>query len=360
MFPWPVSRNMITGNTERDYGSSPNYVADRRRVREPAKHRSVRASQPFQAVVDSLFGREQCGEPAEVQGDMNRSAKRIIVACLLTAAMGLMICPPWHGRGHRLLWNGRGTLDWSRLALELCLVASIGALAAVVAPMVGRPSTRALKIWFRRAGLVLGCAAVLTLATTAGYDVIVRIVLLRDYSQEVRGFQAKEQLLQQAFPIEPPGPTIPVAEMEVARQQQPIIAAQIQWDESISNVHEAEIILRNLGCDDRSIQRATTRFLSASTPEYSNKTLMFEIGTTGEKHGDCPPKEDIFDQVAANAAPPSQAPPPPPGFTVDPSELQFVPEYREIGFDFRIEDSDLGVRCRTEPAQWLCAPTAPR
>lgn len=283
---------------------------------------------------------------------MNRSAKRMIVACLLTAAMGLMICPPWHGRGHRLLWNGRGTLDWSRLALELCLVASIGALAAVVAPMVGRPSTRALKIWFRRAGLVLGCAAVLTLATTAGYDVIVRIVLLRDYSQEVRGFQAKEQLLQQAFPIEPPVPTIPVAEMEVARQQQPIIASQIQWDESISNVHEAEIILRSLGCDDRSIQRATTRFLSASTPEYSNKTLMFEIGTTGEKHGDCPPKEDIFDQVAANAAPPSQAPPPPPGFTVDPSELQFVPEYREIGFDFRIEDSDAAKRFFAPLPDW--------
>src|SRR5271166_2595787 len=109
---------------------------------------------------------------------MNWSRKRIIVACLLTAALGLMLYPPWHGRGHRLLWNGRGSLDWSRLALELCLVAIIGALAAVVAPMAGRPSARALRVWLRRAGLALGCAAVLIVAATAAYDGIVRFWLV--------------------------------------------------------------------------------------------------------------------------------------------------------------------------------------
>src|SRR5271165_889052 len=113
---------------------------------------------------------------AEVQDVMNWSGKRIAAACLLTAAVGLMLCPPWVGayrHGHRLLWNGRGSLDWSRLVLELCLVAVIGVLTAVVAPMVGRPATGALKVWFRRAGLGLGCAAALILAATAGYDGIV-------------------------------------------------------------------------------------------------------------------------------------------------------------------------------------------
>jgi len=133
---------------------------------------------------------------------MNWSRKRIIVACLLTAALGLMLYPPWHGRGHRLLWNGRGSLDWSRLALELCLVAVIGALAAVVAPMVGRPSARVLKVSFRRAGLVLGGAAALILVATAGYDGIVRFALLRDYNRKVQEFQAKEPLLQEAFPLD--------------------------------------------------------------------------------------------------------------------------------------------------------------
>ena len=34
------------------------------------------------------------------------------------------------------------------------------------------------------------------------------------------------------------------------------------------------------GCDDRGIQRAMARFLSASEPEYNDKTLMFGIGTS--------------------------------------------------------------------------------
>src|SRR5271166_3070375 len=119
---------------------------------------------------------------------MNWSRKRIIVACLLTAALGLMLYPPWHGRGHRLLWNGRGSLDWSRLALELCLVAVVGALAAVVAPMVGRFSARARRVWFRRAGLVLGFAAVLILAATAGHDAVAYFSLWRDYDQKVLDF----------------------------------------------------------------------------------------------------------------------------------------------------------------------------
>src|ERR1019366_7625165 len=28
---------------------------------------------------------------------MNWSGRRIIVACLLTVALGLLLCPPWHG-----------------------------------------------------------------------------------------------------------------------------------------------------------------------------------------------------------------------------------------------------------------------
>src|ERR1035441_4995508 len=128
---------------------------------------------------------------------MNWSGKRVIVACLLTGALGLLLCPPWHGAydrtrsiwlssSHRLLWDGgRGSLDWSRLALELCLVMVIGALAAVAAPMVGRPAARAPKVWLRRTGLVFVWAAVLILVATAAYDGITRIVLLRDYGRKV-------------------------------------------------------------------------------------------------------------------------------------------------------------------------------
>ena len=69
----------------------------------------------------------------------------------------------------RPLWNGRGSPDWSRLILEFCLLAVIGILAEIVAPVVGRPSARALKVWLRGTGLVLGCAAALILAATGSY-----------------------------------------------------------------------------------------------------------------------------------------------------------------------------------------------
>jgi IS5 family transposase len=61
-------------------------------------------------------------------------------------------------------------------------------------------------------------------------------------------------------------------------------------------------MLWSLGCDDRSIQRATARFLSASTPEYDNKTLAFGIRISGEKGRDCGLPKDIFDQVATKDA----------------------------------------------------------
>jgi hypothetical protein len=290
---------------------------------------------------------------------MSQSGKRIAVACLLTLALGLMLCPPWRGtyyHGHRLLWNGRGSLDWSRLALELCLVAVIGALAAVVAPMVGRSSGRALRGSFRRAGLVFGCAAVLILAATAGYDGIVRFALLRDYNRKVQEFRAKGPLLQEAFPLDP-SPTVVTN------------GYQIQWDNPISNVHEAELMLRSLGCDDRSIQRAMARLLSASTPEYNEKTLTFGLGVSGGKNGDCLP-QDIFDKVTAEArataktAPAPQkaspkltgeitvnardiTPAPPAGFTED------VPTpAREIVFDFRIENSDAAKRFFAPLPDW--------
>jgi len=206
---------------------------------------------------------------------MSWSGKRIIVACLLTAVLGLMLCPPWHGRGHRLLWNGRGSLDWSRLTLELCLVAVTGALAAVVAPpVVGRPSARALKSWFRRVGLVLGCAAVLILAARAGYDRIIRIGLLRDYNQKVEDFKAKAPLLQEAFPLE---------STRIRR-----LSAHGFPVYYISNVHEAEFVLRRIGWEGSDIQRATAMFLSASVREsYEPKTLSFlsnpEIAMSGAK-----------------------------------------------------------------------------
>ncbi len=182
---------------------------------------------------------------------MNWSGKRIIVACLLTAALGLMLCPPWHGQGHRLLWNGRGSLDWSRLALELCLVAIIGALAAVVVPMVGRPSTRALEVWFRRAGVVLGCAAVLILAATAGHDGIARFALLRDYNQKVQEFPSQRAATTGS----------------VSSGPRPTRSARIPTlCHPFPTIHEAEIMLRSLGCDDRNISTRWREFLSTSRP----------------------------------------------------------------------------------------------
>ena len=222
---------------------------------------------------------------------MNWSRNRIIVACLLTAVAGLMLCPPWLGvyhHGHRLLWNGRGSLDWSRLALELCLVAVIGALAAVVPPIVGRPSARAPKVWFRRVSLVLGSAAVTILVLTAGYDAIVRFTLSHDYNKKVQEFQAKGPLLQEAFPLVL-APTVVTNEIDF-RLYNPI-----------TNIHEAEIMLRSLGCDGRAIQRAVALFLSASAPEYNEKTLTFGIGASDGKNGHCLP-QDIFDKVEAGVA----------------------------------------------------------
>jgi hypothetical protein len=161
---------------------------------------------------------------------MSWSGRRIIVACLLTAVLGLMLCPPWSGRGHRLLWDGRGrSLDWSRLALELCIVAVIGALAVVVAPMAGRPLARALGARLRRVGLVFGCAAVLILAATAGYDGIVHFRQLRDYDRKVEQFRAEARVLQQAFPLIP---------TEDSDRHISVL---------ISNFREAEIILRRFG-----------------------------------------------------------------------------------------------------------------
>jgi hypothetical protein len=292
---------------------------------------------------------------------MNWSRKRIIVACVLTAAIGLMLCPPWLGsyrRGHRLLWNGRGSLDWSRLALEFCLIVVIGALALVLAPMIGHPSIRALKTWFRRSGVALGCVAVVILAAVAGYDGIARVALVRDYNRSVQGFQAKEPLLREAFPLDL-SPTITTD------------GYQIQWDNRISNVHEAELMLRTLGCDDHSLQQATARFLSASTPEYDDKTLSFGIGFSGEKSRGCA-LEDIFDKVSAqakrkgpgqfslsdvDAPPPRKLPPPPPGFieTVPPSSADAQTArtpMREITFTFRVNDTDAAKRFFAPLPDW--------
>ncbi len=219
------------------------------------------------------------------QSETNRgSGKRIILACLLTAALGLMLCPPWLGayhNGHRMLWNGRGNLDWSRLALELCLVAIVGALAAVVAPMFGRPSARTLKVWLHRASLVSGCAALLTLASVAGYDVIARLSLERDFDRKVQDFKSKAPLLRQGFPLDPALPL-----------DSSLRAGRFSADGfivcSISNIHEAEFTLRRIGWRDSDIQSATAQFLSASVPEsYSAKTLRFlssnEIAMSGTK-----------------------------------------------------------------------------
>ena len=243
---------------------------------------------------------------------MNWSRNRAIVACLLTAAMGLILCPPWTGEynptrrvwlsspGHRLLWNGRGSLDLSRLALELSLLAIVGALATIVAPMVGHPSPRALKVWLRRAGLILGCAAVLIVAATAVYDEIVRFSLLRNYNRKVQEFQAKGALLQEAFALKPV--TYSAAEDPYTKYGGWIAA------NPVSNIHEAEVMLQSLGCDERGIQRAAARFLSASTPEYDTKTLAFLIGTADGKGGNCPPEITV---KASNLQQVTPAPTPP-------------------------------------------------
>ncbi len=276
---------------------------------------------------------------------MNWSRNRIIVASLLTAALGLMLCPPWKGEynatrriwlsspGHRLLWNGRGSLDSSRLALELCLVGVIGALAAVVAPMVRRLSARDLKVPLRRGGLVLAYAALLTLAATTVYDGITRIVLLHDYDRKVQEFKAEAPLLREAFPLKPV--TYLLADDPYAKYRGYIVV------NPISNVHEAEVILRSLGCDELGIQRATARFLSASTPEYEDKGLTFVIGASeAGKGGNCLPK-DIFDEVAATrgAALPSQEEATKQARADIDLSAGLVP-YREIVFGFRTRDSD--------------------
>jgi hypothetical protein len=147
--------------------------------------------------------------------------------------------------------------------------------------MVGRPSTRALGVWIRRAVLVFGCAAVLILAATAGHDAVAHFSLLRDYHQRVQDFQAKAPLLRQAFPLDPALPLDPS-----------LRAGRLSADGflvcSISNVHEAEFMLRRIGWRDIDIQRATAQFLSSSVPEsYSPKTLRFlssdEIALSGTK-----------------------------------------------------------------------------
>jgi len=161
------------------------------------------------------------------------------------------------------------------------LVAIVGALAAIVAPMVGRSSTRALRVWFRGAGLLLGCAAALILAATAGHDAVVHFAFLREYDQRVQDFQEKAPLLRQAFPTDLALPLDPS-----------LRAGRLSADGflvcSISNVHEAEFMLRRIGWRDSDIQRATAQFLSASATEsYSPKTLRFlsssEIAASGTK-----------------------------------------------------------------------------
>ena len=177
---------------------------------------------------------------------MNWSRNRVIVACLLTTVLGLMLCPPWRGtyyHGHRLLWNGRGNLDWSRLALKLCLVAVTGALAVVAAPIAGRSLAAAPRVWLCRVGLALGCAAVLTVAATAAYDEIGYFTQLRRYDQRVEEFRTEAKVLQQAFPLIPSDDS-----------DRTIFIL-------ISNFHEAEIVLRRFGYSEQEIQWAKGQFL---------------------------------------------------------------------------------------------------
>jgi hypothetical protein len=89
-------------------------------------------------------------------------------------------------------------------------------------------------------------------------------------AQLMQEFEAKKPLLEEAFPLVLQPTTTPNG-------------YQIQWDISISNVHEAEIMLRSLGCNDRGIQHAMARFLSASAPEYGTKTLVVDIGTSDDQ-----------------------------------------------------------------------------
>lgn len=284
---------------------------------------------------------------------MNWSRNRIIVAWLLTAALGLMLCPPWLGayrHGHRLLWNGRGNIDWSRLALELCLVAIVGALAAVVAPIIGRLSPRALRVWFRRAGLVLGCAAVLILAATIGYDGIARFTVGSDYNRQVQEFQAKAPVLQEAFPLEAATHSLgPRVVWDDKKQTDPADWIVVN---PISNVHEAEIMLRSLGCTEDGIQHAMARFLFASTTGRDAKTLAFVIASPGSDSGSCPAR-DIFDRIAAKAG--NAGTPPIKGTRqaagdIDPSAG--LTAYREIEFYFQIRDEDSAKRFFAPLPDW--------
>jgi len=127
-------------------------------------------------------------------------------------------------------------------------------------------------------------------------------------------------------------------------------------------------MLRSLGCDDRGIQRAIARFLSASTPEYGTKTLTFVIGASDGTGGNCLPKSVLdYDALAKQAGEIASAP------LVElkssdvevaspkkakkqaaaPKDLDFRP-YRErgIGFDFQIRDSDAAKRFFAPLPDW--------
>jgi hypothetical protein len=160
-----------------------------------------------------------------------------------------------------------------------------------------------------------------------GYDGIVYFALLRNYKQKVTEFQAKEPLLQVAFPLDL-SPTVTAN------------GYQIEWAIPITNYHEAEIMLKGLGCDDRSIQRAMARFLSASTPKYDNRTLEFEIGTPDGKDGNCLP-QDIFDRVAAEPAAAPNG-----GWRLAPTPR------KSIEFEFQIKDSDAAKRFFAPLPDW--------
>jgi hypothetical protein len=118
----------------------------------------------------------------------------------------------------------------------------------------------------------------------------------------------------------------------------------------ISNVHEAEFMLRSLGCDDRGIQRAMAWFLSVSTPEYDSKTRTFVIGASDGKGRNCLPK-DIFDQDAAKAGAELAPATKQAAADIDPS-VGMIPKYREIGFDFQIRDSDAAKRFFAPLPDW--------
>jgi hypothetical protein len=65
---------------------------------------------------------------------MSRTGKRIIAVCLLAATAGILVYPPYH-QEYRFFWKA-GHLDWDRLALELCLLAVLGALAFTIASLL--------------------------------------------------------------------------------------------------------------------------------------------------------------------------------------------------------------------------------